>query len=303
MTRLFIFVSHGNKPGSKMLPKTITSLDDPKMLAIAAHHIQGDTWDITGSSALELPPIRDKEKTSPPMQIGFDVLLSKINSITMAHGVKSKDIYLYCEANVTKAAEGQLTTPALSLAKNIQPHTIVFFTGTPECRRFVHYWRDYHQYPMLELPEEMKEDSYDTKSLSGERLAELETLSKTMSLQCTSTPPNIAVLDKPQCIVSINFLLDLLKNPKPPKRTWRSYLCFLVSDGYCNTVLPTNSDKKEASELDGLQLQKSSKTKSTLRSGLDFFGCCCNTVVPTSEKTAAASDTTASISNTSAPFH
>lgn len=221
MTSLFIYIVHGTNMGLKLSLKA--TLNSPDVISLGVHYRTNESLSITGSPIIiewlqtKATWFRTSSRAKPIDQLAllkqlFDKLVDK-------YSFTSDQIYLNAEGNLGAEGAGVLSRINLEFMNYMNPAIVILPTGTPECCKFIHYWRDAHGYPPLQIEDKFfQEEKYDRSvdfysdaELTPTKIAELNDLVANMSLMCP--PPRITTFDKKLNVSCAKYFLHRMSPP------------------------------------------------------------------------------------------
>ena len=206
VTSLAIFFMHGSLVDLKMSSKSV--IDNPSVLTIAVYYnVSGPVVIIGCARITEL--LAKKESWFNDALLGHLNLFKQLFDKVMGDYLfTSNQIYFFAEGNLGCIAGEHLTPTILEWIDYTKPGTAVLPTGTPECCKFINYWREYHRYPSLELSEKFFSETnyYSVEELDVKKTEKLHSMLGDMLLNCL--PPRIATFDKKWTGESARHLIE-----------------------------------------------------------------------------------------------
>ena len=216
MTSLFIYIVHGTNMGLKL--SLNATLNSPEVISLGVYYQTNGSLSITGSPIIiewlqtKATWLRASAGSEPIDRL--DLLKQLFDKLVDTYGFTSDQIYLSSEGNLGAEGATILTRINLELINYMKPGMVVLPTGTPECCKFIHYWRDAHGYPPLQIEDKFFQDAkynrsddfYSEAELTPEKIAKLEGLIANMVLICP--PPRITTFDKKLSPNTVRYFLN-----------------------------------------------------------------------------------------------
>ena len=206
VTSLAIFFMHGSIVDLKVASKPVIA--NPSVLTIGVYYNLSGPIVIIGSDRITELLAKKESWFNDDLSGRLNLFKQLFDKVMGDYLFSSNQIYFFAEGNFGCIAGQHLTPIVLEWIDYTKPGTAVLPTGTPECCKFINYWREYHRYPSLELSEKFFSETnyYSVEELDVKKTEKLHSMLGDMLLNCL--PPRIATFDKKWTGESARHLIE-----------------------------------------------------------------------------------------------
>ncbi len=206
VTSLAVFFMHGSIVDLKVASKPVIA--NPSVLTIGVYYNLSGPIVIIGCNRITELLATKESWFNDDLSGHLNIFKQLFDKVMGDYLFTSNQIYFFAEGNFGCIAGQHLTSTVLEWIDYTKPGTAVLPTGTPECCKFINYWREYHRYPSLELSESFFSETnyYSVEELDAEKTEKLHSMLGDMLLNCS--PPRIATFDKKLTGESARYLIE-----------------------------------------------------------------------------------------------